>query len=227
MTSRTSDGSLRLETAPSAPPIARALFAHGAGAPMTSPFMEQMAALLAARAIAVTRFEFGYMAARRASGRRRPAPKAETLVGEYAQAVAALAENGEQRHLPVLIGGKSLGGRVASLAAAQLAAAGRIAGVFCLGYPFHPPGMPEKLRTAHLDALAVPMLIVQGERDPFGNRVEVEAMALPASIRVVWARDGDHDLGPRGGQGFSRRANLEAAAEAVAAFAARLAGTPG
>ena len=121
---------------------------------------------------------------------------------------------------PLLIGGKSMGGRVASLVADDLYAAGRIAGLVCLGYPFHPPGRPDQLRTAHLEHLACPALIVQGERDPFGSRAEVEAMRLSLAIRFHWAGDGDHDLGPRGGSGFTRKGNLAAAADAVAAFAA-------
>jgi predicted alpha/beta-hydrolase family hydrolase len=93
----------------------------------------------------------------------------------------------------------------------------------CLGYPFHPPNRPDELRTAHLETLTCPTLIIQGERDPFGTRTEVEAMRLSPAIRFHWASDGDHDLGPRGGSGFTRKGNLAAAADAVAAFAAELA----
>jgi predicted alpha/beta-hydrolase family hydrolase len=123
----------------------------------------------------------------------------------------------------VLIGGKSMGGRVASLVADELHAAGSIVGLVCLGYPFHPPNKPAQLRTAHLERLACPALIVQGERDPFGGRAEVEGYALSAAIRLHWASDGDHDLGPRGASGFTRKGNLAAAADAVAAFARELA----
>ncbi|TMJ68214.1 MAG: alpha/beta hydrolase, partial [Alphaproteobacteria bacterium] len=80
---------------------------------------------------------------------------------------------------------------------------------------------PQQLRTAHLTALACPALIVQGERDPFGTRSEVEGYGLSPAIRFHWANDGDHDLGPRGGSGFTRKGNLAAAADAVAAFATR------
>ncbi|MBL8565187.1 MAG: alpha/beta hydrolase [Hyphomicrobiaceae bacterium] len=212
-----------METEPTGRAIARVILAHGAGAPMTSPFMEQMAALLAIRGIAVTRFEFSYMAARRTGGKRRPPPKAETLVPEYAAAVAAIIERDGTHALPLLVGGKSMGGRVASLAADELHRGGLLAGVFALGYPFHPPGMPDKLRTGHLEALSAPMLIVQGERDPFGSRDEVEALRLSPTISLMWAPDGDHDLGPRGGKGFTRRGNMEAAADALAAFAGRIA----
>ncbi|MFN3867781.1 MAG: alpha/beta family hydrolase [Hyphomicrobiaceae bacterium] len=204
--------------AATAPPIARLLLAHGAGAPVTSPFMERMTELLAARNMAVTRFEFAYMAARRRGGKRRPPPKAEHLIAEYLAAVDILATRDGEAAPPLFIGGKSLGGRVASMAASVLFDAGRVTGVVCLGYPFHPPGMPEKIRTSHLTDTAVPMLIVQGERDPFGSRAEVEDYALSPRVEVVFVRDGDHDLGPRGGHGTTRRENMARAADAIAAF---------
>ena len=205
-----------LTTGSSDAPV-RFLCAHGAGAGMQGPFLDAIAELLAGRGIAVWRFEFGYMAGRRDGGSRKPPPKAERLMDEYRAAVAALPPGGR-----LLIGGKSMGGRVASLVAGELFAQGRIAGLVCLGYPFHPPKKPEQLRTAHLQALACPALIVQGERDPFGSRAEVEAMQLSGAIEVHWVGDGDHDLGPRGASGFTRKGNLAAAADAIAEFARRL-----
>lgn len=196
------------------------VLAHGAGAAMTSPFLDSIAELLAAHAIATHRFEFAYMAARRDGGKRRPPPKAETLVEEYAtalQTVAAAFSPGQQ----IFIGGKSMGGRVASLLARAAFARREIAGLVVLGYPFHPPGKPEALRTAHLEDLACPALFVQGERDPFGARSEVEAYALSSNIAFHWASDGDHDLGPRGRSGFTRKGNLAAAADAIARFMER------
>lgn len=197
------------------------VLAHGAGAPMTSPFLESVTRLLVERGLRVSRFEFPYMAARREGGKRRPPPRAELLVTSYQQVVAAL-----RTALPpgqaLLIGGKSMGGRVASLIADELYAEGRIAGLVCLGYPFHPTGKPDRLRTAHLERLRCPALIVQGERDPFGTHAEVETYKLSPSIAFHWAADGDHDLGPRGGSGFTRAGNLAAAADAVSAFAREL-----
>jgi predicted alpha/beta-hydrolase family hydrolase len=167
----------------------------------------------------VTRFEFDYMAARRAGGPKRPPPKAETLTSEYRDMVRSASKT---RPKTLLIGGKSLGGRVASLIADELYEHGEIGGLVCLGYPFHPPGKPDQLRTQHLETLRCPALIVQGERDPFGNRAEVEALSLSKKITFAWIGDGDHDFGPRGRSGFTRKGNLAAAAAAVAAFAARL-----
>jgi predicted alpha/beta-hydrolase family hydrolase len=91
------------------------------------------------------------------------------------------------------------------------------------GLPLHPPNKPDQLRTAHLEGLSCPTLIIQGERDPFGTRAEVEAMRLSSAIRFHWAGDGGHDLGPRGGSGFTRKGNLAAAADAIAEFAKTLA----
>ena len=191
------------------------LLAHGAGAPMDSPFLESFAARIIARGVSVARFEFDYMAQRR-HGRRKPPPRAEALMGEYAAAIAEV----RTRHpkSAIWIGGKSLGGRVASMVAAAQFAAENISGCVCLGYPFHPPKQPDKLRTAHLEALECPTLIVQGERDPFGTRPEVEGYALSDSIQIAWIGDGDHDLKPRAKSGRTVGANLDAAADAVADF---------
>ena len=198
--------------------FARICLAHGAGAAMTSPFLEKMTLLLTERGLQVSRFEFDYMAARRSAGKRRPPPRAELLMPEYRRAVEQLrGERADRQRL--IIGGKSMGGRVASLVADELFAAGLIDGLVCLGYPFHPPGKPENLRTVHLETLLCPALIIQGERDPFGARAEVEGYRLSDKIEFRWAGDGDHDLGPRGGSGFTRAANLALAADAIAAFA--------
>lgn len=192
------------------------LLAHGAGAGMESSFMVQMAQLLADRNVRTLRFEFAYMAARRDGGKRRPPPKAELLAGEYRAAVEAARKT--IRTGPLAIGGKSMGGRVASFVADELFAAGEVQALVCIGYPFHPPNKPQQLRTAHLEALACPTLIVQGDRDPFGGKPEIGDYALSSAIRFHWADDGDHDLGPRGASGFTRKGNLAAAADAIAAF---------
>jgi predicted alpha/beta-hydrolase family hydrolase len=185
------------------------LLAHGAGAPMDSDWMNTMAAKLAGQGIRVARFEFAYMAARR-PGQRKPPPRAERLLDEYRTAVDALAPQGR-----LLIGGKSLGGRVASMVADDLHRAGKVAGLVCLGYPFHPPGSPEKLRTAHLAALRCPALICQGTRDPFGTREEVAGYDLSAAITLHWF-EGDHDLKPRKADGVTLDDNLGQAASVVA-----------
>lgn len=195
------------------------LLAPGAGAPMTSPWMGRMAGLLADSGLRVLRFDFGYMAAR-AQGVRRPPPKAETLVREYEAAVEAARSEARARRL--VIGGKSLGGRVASLAAQSLLDRGLVSGLVCLGYPFHPPNKPEQLRTKHLAALTCPTLIVQGERDPFGGPSEVAGYDLAPAISVHWATDGDHDLSPRRSSGATLEGNLGAAVGEIVRFASGL-----
>ena len=185
------------------------VLAHGAGAAMDNPWMHAIAARLAERGIRTARFEFAYMAARR-EGRRPPPPRAELVADEYRDAVAAaVATTGT----PVLIGGKSYGGRVASLIADDRHDAGSVSGLVCLGYPFHPPERPGTLRTGHLLVLRTPALICQGERDPFGGRAEVAGYGLPGTIDVRWF-PGAHDVQPA--------TRLAAVADAIAGFAEAL-----
>ena len=204
------------DEAPDAP--VTVLLAHGAGAAMDSAGMTAIASRIVDRGVTVVRFEFGYMAARRV-GARRPPPRAETLIDEYRAAVDAVGAVG-----PLVIGGRSMGGRVASMAAEALFAEGRIRGLLCLGYPFHPPDKPTQLRTAHLIHLVTPTLICQGTRDPFGTRDEVPGYGLSPAIQVRWFEDGDHDLRPRKAvSGFTAAQHLDACADAVAEFARALA----
>lgn len=194
------------------------LLAHGAGAPMDTPFMADIASELGARGLRVARFEFAYMAQRRAGGTKRPPPKIEVVCEEYRAAIASLAPEG-----PLIIGGKSMGGRAASLIADEMFAAGRIAGLLCLGYPFHPTGQPEKLRVEHLAEMQTSAMICQGTRDPFGTREEVAGYRLSERIDLHWLEDGDHDLKPRKRvTGLSQHDHLRAAAEAAAQWAAGL-----
>ena len=130
------------------------LLAHGAGAPMDSPAMTLVTQVLAENGLRVARFEFAYMAARRTDAGRKPPPRADKLLGEYHAAIAALEAEG-----PLVIGGKSMGGRVASMIADECVSADRITGLLCIGYPFHPPAKADNLRTAHLEHLHTPTLI--------------------------------------------------------------------
>lgn len=197
---------------------ARLLIAPGAMGAMDTPFLEMLSTRLAAEGVTVSRFEFGYMSQRRAGGARRPPPRAEMLLDEYRAAVAEVKRQTDDGRA-LLIGGKSLGGRVASLVAGELFEAGVIAGLVCIGYPFHPPAKPDKLRTAHLERLSCPMLIIQGERDPFGTRQEVPHFPIDRRIRLAWIGDGDHDLKPRKRSGHTVESNIADAAAAVRDFA--------
>ncbi len=188
------------------------LLAHGAGAPMDSEFMQQLSLRLNSAGISVARFEFPYMAQRRQGGSKRPPDRAPILLQSFSEA-AGQAGGCEQ----IFIGGKSMGGRIATLLAAQQPCRG----VVCFGYPFHPPGKPDNLRTEHLQYATTPMLICQGERDPFGRREEVERYRLSASIDLHWCRDGNHDLVPRKASGSSWQENLDAAVLTAQAWIAQ------
>lgn len=183
-------------------------FAHGAGAPMDSPFMQTVAFGVAAAGYRVARFEFPYMAERRAGGPKKPPNGQAVLLATWR---AVIDELGPEN---LAIGGKSLGGRMASL----LADRAGVAGLVCLGYPFHPPGKPEKTRTEHLATLRTPTLICQGTRDALGNEQDVAGYTLSDAIRMVWLPDGDHSLKPRKSSGHTEAENLDAAVRAIADF---------
>ena len=186
------------------------LFAHGAGAGMDHPFMAAMAAGIAQTAkIRVARFEFPYMAARRVDGKKRPPDRADKLLASFRAAIDQHGGAGK-----VVIGGKSMGGRMASLLAEEVDARGLV----CLGYPFHPPGKPEAMRTAHLLGMTMPALIVQGTRDNFGGQEELRALALPRNIHIHWIADGDHSFKPRKSSGRTEAQALDEAVLAVAAY---------
>ena len=182
--------------------------AHGAGAAMDTPFMTTIAAGLAERAIRVARFEFPYMQQRRHDGKRRPPDSPPVLQARWHQVISALDDE------RLMIGGKSMGGRVASMIADDA----NVAGLICLGYPFHPPGKPDKPRTAHLRTLQTPALILQGTRDPFGKPDEVAGYDLAEAIRIEWIDDGDHSFKPRVKSGRTLEQNLAAAIEAIDRF---------
>ncbi|ABP79518.1 conserved hypothetical protein [Stutzerimonas stutzeri A1501] len=194
------------------------ILAHGAGAPMDSPFMEQMAVRVAARGVAVCRFEFAYMAARRQGmGRRPPSPQAQ-LLAQWREVHALVRQ---QATGPLAIGGKSMGGRMASLLADELEAETLV----CLGYPFHPAGKPDKPRVAHLQGLRTPTLIVQGERDALGDRERVAQYPLSPAIALHWLAAADHDLKPLKRSGLTHEQHLDEAADVIAAFLGGLSST--
>jgi predicted alpha/beta-hydrolase family hydrolase len=187
------------------------ILAHGAGAPMDSDFMQRMAELLAQRGVSVLRFEFPYMAERRSGGGKRPPNPQAQLLECWRQ---VYAEVRAQVSGPLAIGGKSMGGRMASLLADELGADALV----CLGYPFYAAGKPEKPRVAHLADLRTRALVVQGERDALGNRETVSDYRLAPTLHVEWLTAADHDLKPLKASGFSHEQHLQSAADRVAAF---------
>ena len=190
------------------------VLAHGAGAPMDSAALQALARGLAAEGLRVARFEFPYMRARRTEKRQRPPDREPVLLDTWRTVVAELGGAG-----PLVIGGKSMGGRMASMIADEVGARGLV----CLGYPFHPPGKPQQTRTAHLEHLRTPTLVVQGTRDAFGTPEDVAGYTLSPAIRLVWLEDGDHSFKPRASSGRTEKQNVQEAITAVVGFVRSLA----
>ena len=183
---------------------------------MDSAFMQAFAKGLAARGLRCVRFEFPYMAERRVDGKKRPPNRAPALLECWRAVIEHLGPD----HL--IIGGKSMGGRMASMIARTLEAEGTpVRGLICLGYPFHPPGKPDKAveRLAHLTDIRTPTLILQGTRDTFGGRDQVPALPLSKAVRVAWLEDGDHGFKPRKASGRTEAQNWFEAIDAMDAFA--------
>lgn len=179
------------------------LFAHGAGADAQSDFMNTIALGLAKNGVRVARFNFPYMQKRLVDGKRRPPDRAPKLVEFFSQVVRDIDG-------PVYIGGKSMGGRIASMVAAldDEELNNKIKGVICFGYPFHPQGKPEKLRIEHLRDIQAPLFIAQGTRDKLGNQEEISAYKLGKEIDWLWLQDGDHDFKPRVKSNYQHSAHL-------------------
>lgn len=185
------------------------IFAHGAGAGMDHEFMTAVAEGLADKGVQVVRFNFPYMVKRAEDGKKRPPDRAPKLLEAYQSVIDELAVDG-----PIVIGGKSMGGRMASL----LADEANVAGFACLGFPFHPPGKPENFKGDHLATVTKPCLILQGERDTFGKREELSDFSLSASVSVEFIADGDHSFKPRKRSGYTEQGNIDFAVDKLAEF---------
>ncbi|MEZ8283217.1 alpha/beta hydrolase [Vibrio splendidus] len=184
------------------------IFAHGAGAGMDHEFMQSVAKGLAFKGIRVIRFNFPYMIKRVEDGKRRPPDRAPKLLEAYQDIIEQCDAD------KLVIGGKSMGGRMAS----HLSELDKVAAMACLGFPFHPPGKPEKYKGEHLAELTKPCLILQGERDTFGKREEFADFDLSDSIRVEFIPDGDHSFKPRKSSGYTEQQNIALTVEKLSAF---------
>lgn len=199
-----------------APDVGRILLAHGAGAGHCSAFMRQFAATLAGQGVQVLAIDFPYMQQINEQSQRRPPPPIKQLVATFAEWYSLLAPLNEK---PLWVGGKSMGGRVATLFASEGPShAAHCHGVIVAGYPFHPPRKPETLRLAHFPAIYCPVQILQGERDPFGNVEDLSGYSLPSNINVAWLADGDHDFKPRRTSGLNQQVLIDEAAILAASF---------
>lgn len=191
--------------------IGRLLFAHGAGAGQQSAFMRQFVTSLAGRGIQVLCIDFPYMQQIQETGKRRPPPPIAQSLKQFAEWYALL---NALSPMPLWVGGKSMGGRVATLLASQQSCPG----VVVAGYPFHPTKAPHKLRLDHWPAIACPMLVIQGERDPFGTQEEVASYTLPVNAQLAWLKDGDHDFKPRRSSGLTQTVLIDEATLIAASF---------
>lgn len=222
------------------------VFAHGAGADLEHSFMQQITQLLNFNDISVLRFNFNYMDRRRIEGTRRPPDRMPKLLRCYKSVLAQLNNLNEFKDLPVFIGGKSMGGRVAATISSQIFVEGtrhedisnekinkeaseqgnvpasylldKIKGVICLGYPFHPQNKPDKLRLEPLQQTQKPLLIIQGDRDALGDQAEINTYEFSPLCQVNFLQDGDHSFKPRVKSGFTQQQHLESTVKHMVDF---------
>jgi hypothetical protein len=192
------------------------VLAHGAGGRQRTPFMVRVAEAVASRGLDVVTFDFLYAHA----GRRVP-DKSAVLEATWLAAVDAVRSQTDGTHDHLFIGGKSMGGRIATEVAAH-DDAGTFAGVVLLGYPLHPPGKPERLRAAHLPHIKAPLLFVQGSRDVFGTPDEIAPFlpALPSGSRLFVIEGGDHSLAVPKKGGQTPQSIMARVADEIVAFCA-------
>ena len=170
--------------------------------------MEAIAEGLASKGWMVHRFAFPYMRRSQERGRRCPPDRAPVLLQCFREVVEDVASD-----RPVFMGGKSMGGRIASMLLNELSASTAVRGGLCFGYPFHPLGQPARVRTEHLEQLKAPLLILQGERDPMGSMDEVPGYDLKSPLQLEWIPDGDHSFKPRKRSGRTEAVNLDLAVD--------------
>jgi uncharacterized protein len=186
------------------------ILGHGAGANHLSGFMRLFAAGLAQRGLDVVTFNFVYME----QGRKIPDP-APRLESCYRAVIDAVVKHKKLKGNRLIIGGKSMGGRIASQVAASHPE--NIDGLVFLGYPLHPPGRLDKMRSDHLPKIKAPMLFVQGSRDAFGTRQEIETvikkLKLPAELYSI--DGGDHSLKVPKAADLDQQAVYEAAMDRI------------
>jgi len=164
-------------------PILPFYLAHGAGAGHQSVFLMQLCDVITStRKHPVIPVTFEYMKQQEALGKRRPPPRFETLIPEFAHQIA--------HEKACVVAGKSMGGRVAT----QLSHLPMVKAIVCYGFPFYPVGKPEKHRLSFLNEIQVPCLIIQGTRDPLGHFDWVSRQALPDNIDILWIEGADHDF---------------------------------
>ena len=207
-----------LVNSPEAEPKGLFLLAHGADKGMASPFMEKIARGVIAAGVRVVRFHFPYMEEMLRTGKKRSPNGGKILRRCFSEMIVHCIERDKCPSKFIIIGGKTMGSRVASMVADDH----KVAGVIWLGFPFHPAKKPKGLRNQHLKTIQTPTLICQGERDPFGKREEIQQRILSKSIKFHWLADGDHNFKPRKLSGRTQEENMEDAIRACNRFIKRL-----
>ncbi|MGH1408507.1 MAG: alpha/beta fold hydrolase [Aeromonas sp.] len=190
----------------------RILLAHGAGAGMDHVFLAELSRLLAGPDIEVVRFNFPYMSKRALDGKRRPPDRQPVLLAHWREMVREFA------HHRLFLAGKSMGGRMAAEISDEIYCEMNAAGLLILGYPFHPPARPDRWRGEVLKQIKTPTLLLQGERDTFGSRVELADFPFSSAVSVHWLTDGDHGFKPRKSSGLCEQDNLQQAASRIRQF---------
>jgi len=186
----------------------KVILAHGAGAEMDSDFMNFFADGIAKLNYQAVRFEFPYMETRRLTGVKRPPDRLPILLNTWQTIIKHFDSK------MIVIGGKSMGGRIASMLADEIA----VKGLICLGYPFCGAGRKIKSRADHLRQIRTPTLICQGSRDPMGNFKAISEIELSKSVYIHWLEDGNHSLKPRKLSGRSQNQNWQDALNAMEKF---------
>ena len=185
------------------------ILAHGAGAPMDSDWMNELVEYLTDLNILVIRFEFPYMRERRKFGKKRPPNKMEIMIESWESVLKTAPMD-----VPLIIGGKSMGGRVASEIINSASALGLVA----LGFPFHAPKSPMGSRLEALLRVQKPTLIIQGERDSMGSQKEIKKIQFPSQFQIKYLADGDHSFKPRVKSGHTQREHLKKSATWIKDF---------
>ena len=203
------------------------VFAHGAGASSQSPWMLQVAKLLSANGLRVITFDFPYMSKQQDDGRKRPPDRQPILLSAFVEVISYVPS-------PCWIGGKSMGGRMASVLAAMveqppkmlaglsqhfaIALTQHIKGCGCFGYPFYAMGKADKPRIDHLQDMSRPIAIYQGSRDPMGRYEQVSDYSLSPQININWLEEGDHDFKPTKTSGLAHDDHLQSVAKSFTEF---------
>jgi uncharacterized protein len=207
-----------LVNSPEGSPKGIFLLAHGAAKGMATPFMESIAKGVINAGVRVVRFHFPYMEDMLRTGQQKSHDDGKVLRQNFSDMITHCIEREQVPSKNIIIGGKAMGARMATMIADDH----KVAGVICLGYPFHPPRKPKQFRIRHLKSIRTPTLIIQGERDPKGKLEEIQKIHLSDSVEFHWLADGDNDFKPCKNSGRTLEENMNDAIQASNNFIKRV-----